>query len=102
MENILSMFFKEMRDHFQWWRLLTNMSVQIERFGFVHELAQGKLSGYLEMLEELLEQLGWEDPKSEAKILAALFDGIGIQYYYLKEDYYLDEIEEILLNKYCR
>ena len=53
-------------------------------------------------MEKLLHELGWKDPAAEAKILGALFDGIGVQYFIMKNDYHLDEMENILISKYCQ
>jgi len=49
-----------------------------------------------------LVELKWPDPTGEAKILVALLDGISIQYLWFKQDYPLDELEKVLLNKYCK
>jgi hypothetical protein len=54
------------------------------------------------LIEKLLVELKWSDPAGEAKILVALLDGISIQYLWFKQDYPLDELEKVLLNKYCK
>jgi len=35
-------------------------------------------------------------------MLTALFDGIGIQYVVIKGTYPIDDLEEFLIDKYCR
>ena len=101
MKDILTMFFAEMKAHLQQWRLIMNLTLQIDRYDFVHRLAITKIDGYVSLFEELLGKMGWPNPKDEAKLLTALFDGVGLQYFILKEDYDLDEMERILLQKYC-
>lgn len=101
LENLIDMFFKEMRENYQWWRLLMNMTFHIEKFDFVHQMAEQKFLGFTGLFEQLFHELGYEDPKGESMLLAAVFDGIGIQYYLLKEDYPLDEFEKALKRKYC-
>ena len=53
-------------------------------------------------IEKLLVKLKWPDLNGEAKILLLLLDGISIQYLWFKQDYPLDELEKVLLNKYCK
>jgi hypothetical protein len=35
-------------------------------------------------------------------MLAALFDGIGLQYLVIREAYPMDELEKFLIDKYCK
>ncbi|MEM9325682.1 MAG: TetR/AcrR family transcriptional regulator [Bacteroidota bacterium] len=99
--NFIELFFREMRERHQRWRFLFQLTVQIDRFDFVHELAVNKAQGYLQVFEGLFAQMGWEDPRGEAIMLAAMMDGIGVQHYVLGSDYHLDEMEQKLLAKYC-
>ncbi len=101
MRNLFELFFNQMRENFQQWKLIMNLSVQIEKYDFIHKLAIDKMQGYLSLFEELLTKMGWKNASDEAKIVAALFDGIGMQYFVLQEDYHLDEMEKILISKYC-
>ncbi len=102
LRNILNLFFNEMRLNFNRWKLIMNLSVQIEKFDFVQEMAREKAEGYIMIMEDLFKQMQWPNPKDEARILGALFDGIGVQYFILKKDYQLDEMERILIKKYCQ
>lgn len=102
LENLFRWYFKELRDRPDYWRLMTELTFKIDKFTFVHDIARDKMMGYVAFLQSLLEQLGFEDPAGEAKILAALFDGIGVQYVVIRETYPLDEIEAYLINKYCQ
>ncbi|WP_258105416.1 TetR/AcrR family transcriptional regulator [Marinoscillum sp. MHG1-6] len=101
LKNIFRMIFRWLRDHEKMNRLIFGMTLHVDRFDFVHELATTKMKGYVELLEQLLQQIGMEDYKTEARILSTIFDGIGVQYLVIKEDYPLDEIEEMLIKKYC-
>lgn len=82
-------------------RLIFSLVLQVDRFDFIHAMADTKMKGYVVMLEQLLVQMDFPNAKAEARMLAAIFDGIGMQYLVLKEDYPLDEIEVMLINKYC-
>lgn len=101
LENVLRVFFKELRENFQQWVFISKLSIQVDKFEFVKTLATEKNTGYIKMLEQLLTAMGIENPKEEARLIAVMFDGIGFQYMMIKEDYPLDEIENYLINKYC-
>ncbi|MEM8893204.1 MAG: TetR/AcrR family transcriptional regulator [Bacteroidota bacterium] len=102
LENIIRFTFKELRDNLDLWKLITSLAIQVERFSFIHDLAVGKLQGYLVLFEDLLSRIGVPHPKQEAQILAALFDGIGLQKLFVKNDYELDELEDFLVDKYIK
>ncbi len=101
LRGLFTALFHEMRQHHQKWRLLMKLTLQIDEFDFIHELAVNKMKGFLQLFEGLLAQRGLDDPRGEAIILAALMDGIAIQYHVFKEDFHLDEMEQALIRKYC-
>ncbi len=102
LENIFRAFFKEIRERIEIWTMIASLSMQKEMYEFVHDMALEKLNTYYVLLEELLDKIGIENPKGEAKLLAALFDGIGMHYIVIRDEYPLDEVEDYLINKYCR
>ncbi|CAN0075446.1 unnamed protein product [Chrysoparadoxa australica] len=101
LENMIRMAFKWLRDNEKQNRLMVSLVIQVDQFDFVHNLAKTKMNEYLTMLEELLKKIKFPDYRTEARILTTLFDGIGIQYLILKQDYPLDEIEKMLIERYC-
>jgi len=102
LENIFRVFFRELRERSDLWKMIAILSLQPDMYRFVHDVALEKLQVYYQLLEELLRQTGVKDPKGESKILAALFDGIGMHYIVISDDYPLDEVENYLINKYCK
>jgi len=102
MSMIFNWFFTEIREKADHWRLLTALTMNIERFDFVHEIVIAKMQEYVSLLEKLLAELGYDDPLGEARVIAALFDGIGLQALIAREDYYLNDLEQFMLNKYCK
>ncbi len=102
MENLWRYYFKELKSKPEQWRIMAQMTFRIDRFKFIHDIASNKIRAYLDLLESLLTGMGFEDPKGEAKVLAALFDGIAVQYLVIRENYPLDEVEDYLIKKYCK
>lgn len=101
MRNLIEWFFTEMRENYAKWKLIMSLTMHIEQFEFVSQLGIQKFEGFKTLFTDLLERMGWKDPESEAYLLGAIFDGIGIQYYVLKENYPLDTFEKVLIDKYC-
>lgn len=102
MENLIKWFFKEMRERPDQWRLITEVTLKIEKYKFVHDIVVAKMQGYISLIQQLLTQMGFEDAEGEARLLAALFDGIGMQALVIREDYPLNELEKIMINKFCK
>lgn len=99
--NIFKWFFGELRNNIEPWRFLTELMFKVEKFGFIKELAQNKMNEYVTFIGSLLKELGFENTKEEAQLIASLFDGIGFQYLVLGKEYPLDEMEKYLIDKYC-
>ncbi len=102
LENIIRYSFREIRENSHQWKLITSLTMQLERYEFIHDLAVNKLRGYLQLFEKLLTEIGFSNAREEARIIAALFDGIGLQSLIVREDYDLDFYENYLIEKYCK
>lgn len=102
LENIIRWLFRELRERPDYFRLLTELTFKIDKFEFMHDFAVIKYGGFVKFLEDLLQQINFPDAKGEARIIAALADGIGIQRVVIRENYPLDEMEEFIVNKYCK
>jgi AcrR family transcriptional regulator len=101
LRNMINVLFEDMRTRFDLYSLIINITVQIHELDFVYQLAVNKYKAYIELFTDLFRQLDYQNPKGEALILTALFDGIGVQYFTMKGEYPLDEMKETLLTKYC-
>lgn len=101
-ENMLRWFFTELRERPEHWRLITELTLKIDKFDFVKEMAKRKFIEYVDFFGELLDQIGFENPREEARCIAGLFDGIGVQYLVIGKNYPLDKMEQFLIEKYCK
>lgn len=93
-------FFNDLEQNPGFWRLFTTLAVQDHGFDKIKQMMADKIREYYRILEELFETLGYSDPAGEAKLVAALFDGIGIQYLALKEEYPLQAVRQHIMKKY--
>ena len=101
LKNLFKWYFNELRERPELWKLITALSLQVDRFQFLREMVNKKMYEYAEFIGDLLQKQGIDNPKDEAILIGALFDGIGLQYIILRDDYPLDEMERFLINKYC-
>jgi len=83
------------------WKLITELTFKIDKFQFVHDIFTQKMNEYVAFIENILAQMAYENPREEARLITSMFDGIGIQYLVIREDYPLEEIKEFLIKKYC-
>ncbi len=84
-------------------RLLTALALQLEQFPTLEEIIKSRYITLMPFMAELLKSNGYDDhaAQTEARLLSAALDGIGIQYLILKDAIPLEEIKEELLAKYC-
>ncbi len=101
LENIFLWFFKEIRERPDHWKMMTELTFKIEKFDFVHEIVNTKMTEYVGFFESLLAQMGHKEPRSEARVIAAILDGIGFHALMMMEEYPLDDMEAYLIMKYC-
>ena len=102
LRKLFTWFFNEIRERLDHWRLLTELTMKIEKFDFVQEIVVAQMTEYIKLLEGLLAQLGYKDPLGEARLIAGLVDGIGVQALMVHKNYPIDELERFLIDKYCK
>jgi AcrR family transcriptional regulator len=101
LKNIFKWFFKEMRERPDHWKLITELTFKIEKFDFVHEIVSSKMTEYVGFVEGLLIQEGYQNANSEARLIAAILDGIAFHALMMTDEYPLTEMEDYLIKKYC-
>ncbi len=102
MELIIDLTCKYLIEKYDYYKLLTSLSLQLDQFPQLREMIQQKFEGMLPYITQLLEELGFENPREEALKLGALFDGIGLQYMVLKDAFPLEEMRNFLKKTYIK
>ena len=102
LENVFRWFFDELRNKPTEWRFASEIMLKADKYTFVKEMINAKMSEYMKLIGGLLNQIGYKNPAQEAYLIGALFDGIGFGYLVVGENYPLDEIEKYLIEKYCK
>ena len=101
LRNMFQWFFDDIEHEIAKWRLITELAFKIDKFDFARELALKKVDEFTNLISELLDQIGIDNPEHEARVIAALFDGIGLQYMVCGNTYPLEEMKNFLISKYC-
>ena len=86
----------------KFWRLYTSFSLQPEVKDDTEVIANGYLHEGFKLLENIFKQIGIKNPKSEAKLLGAIIDGMSFHYIFNGENYPLKQMTKFLLNKYSK
>lgn len=101
LKNIFTAYFELLTGNKDQLRLITALTFQVEKFDFIQDLASQKMAFYNQLFNDLLEKIGFDNPKEEALLIGILLDGIAMQYLVIHNDYPLTEIKDFLINKYC-
>lgn len=85
----------------QKWKLVTTLAFKMNDFPYIHNIMVQKYSGYIQLFSGLFVQLNYANPEMEARLLAAQFDGIGMQYLMFNDNEYpLKDILESVKKRY--
>jgi len=101
LKNIFHWFFKEIRERPDHWKLITELTFKIEKFDFVRDIVNSKMTEYIAFIEALLDQIGYNNAHNEARVIVAIMDGIGFHALMMMEKYPLEEMQNYLVEKYC-
>lgn len=98
---IFNMIRDFMIERFEYQKLTSMMALKVDSFPELKEFAQAKYRGAIPMLSAILKEKGFENPDQEAALLAALTEGVSLQYMVLKDDTILNDTIDYLIQKYC-
>ncbi len=104
MQKLFELFKENLVNKKELWRLAIALSVQKEvgNFDYMKENMRIKITTLLQVLEGLLDAMGFNNAREESLLIGALLDGISLQYIVAAEHYPLDEIVAFLNEKYCK
>lgn len=92
MRNVLSAIFKTAKEKAHFWRLyfavITQPIVNQVAFAEIMEIAMP----VLDMLSRYFESEGYKNPLAEARIFAAMMDGLTLSYVYDTENFPVDDV----------
>ena len=92
--------FSLMVEEFEYNKLLVSLSLKIDQFPKMREAVMGKFESMGPLFKSLLEEAGIPDPEEEMHLIAAILDGVGLQYMVLRDTLPIEKIKAFLLKKY--
>jgi AcrR family transcriptional regulator len=94
--------FKYYEENEERWKLYTAFIYQPAMFEEGKKITDYFNEKYLHVLENIAGSIGFKNPRLEVKILSALLDGIGLDYFFDKTMFPLYEVKEYLLKRYSK
>jgi AcrR family transcriptional regulator len=101
LEKIFISYFNLISESKNQLRLITVLAFQVDKFDFIQDIATQKMTSYRHLFTDLLTKIGYANPSEEALLIGVILDGIVVQYLAIHKDYPLNELKELLINKYC-
>ncbi|MEJ2616422.1 MAG: TetR/AcrR family transcriptional regulator [Ignavibacteriaceae bacterium] len=101
-EVLIEFSFKYIEENEEFWRLYISFVLQPEIIEQGKKVSNEFNSRLLKKMEKILKQVGLKSPTIEAKILGALFDGIGLDYFIDKSNFPLHKIKKLILKRYSK
>lgn len=98
--TIESFFDSIIQDKKRWTWILT-MSIEVINIPRIQTLMTEGYKTGIQHIKDALALNGYKNVELEAKLLAATFDGIAIQYVLFGEEYDILSVKETLIQKYC-
>lgn len=98
--KFIERFFSVLEEKKTLWSLIVSLALHVGSIPSIQKTISNVYKGLISQLQELFVGIGHHDPENEAFKLAALMDGIGIQYLIFGKSYPLDKIKENIISGY--
>jgi len=102
MEFYINDIFDKIKANPEFWRLYFSISLQPAIYNLIQEKINEMFTPLYRMAVNYFENQGFEDPKGETMLFAALLDGLGFHFIMEPEHYPLEKVKQILINRYVK
>jgi len=102
LEIMLKETAKTLKNKPSFWRLYFGLIFQPDIHKKIEPMVSQFRSGYISAITSLFSRLGRENSQLQAMMLGVELDGIGVHYLLAPEDFPLDELIELLIQRYCK
>ena len=99
---IIEATFKYYEENEERWKLYTAFIFQPAMFEEGKKMSNYFNEKYLHVMEDIARSIGFINPTFEVKLLNALLDGIGLDYFFDKTMFPLNDVKEYLLKRYSK
>jgi len=103
MRALIDMSFAYLINNLEHSKLVIQLSLQLDldEFKPLKEAILARYTHMMPLMEALISDLGFKQPKKEALAATALLDGIAMQYIMLGDAINLESIQDYLIQRYC-
>lgn len=99
LEQIIRVSVQAMKEKKLYWQLFSALITQMHDNKIIQDILKPMTQKSIIQMELLFKKLGKKNPKMEALAMAAMFDGIGLHYLFVVDNYPIDEITEFIIDK---
>ncbi len=97
---LIEMMFNYVRENEQFWRLYLHLSLQPEVIEAAKEISKQFAGDFIIVVKTIFKKIGYKNPEAEARTLAAIIDGLGLQLFFDKENFPFNKMKKHVLKKY--
>ena len=101
-EQIIIQTTEHLKKNVTFWRLYLFLVHQSDVQKKLNELYKKMRDNYLNFVAKLFEDIGSQNPEMDAMMLGTMFDGIGLNYVTVPEDYPIDEMTDYLIEVFVK
>jgi len=101
MEYLIHETINQIKQHIDYWKLYSSAALQTSVFDKIQKKLGKMVPQYTKMLTTYFNEQGMDNPLGEAILFGALLDGIGFNYIMSPDTYPIDDIEKLLVERYC-
>jgi AcrR family transcriptional regulator len=102
LEQLIDVSFQYIEENEEYWRLYISFVLQPEILEQGKKISNEFNTRILNKFEKILKQVGLKNPAIEARILGALFDGIGLDYFIDKKNFPVRKIKKVIFQRYSK
>lgn len=101
LKHLIESTFSILNSNLHYWKLFTSLAFQPGILDHFQDLIMEVAKHHLEILENLLAEIGFEHPKKEALLLGATLDGLGLHIMNHAGLFPLEDMKDYIIDKYC-
>ncbi len=102
LDHLISATFQWVKNNLPYWKLMGALAFQSDIMERFEPILKQKTEEMFSMLEVLFEEMGSAAPKEDALLFGAMMDGVCMHYMHMVDQYPLEKVKEIALNRFCK
>lgn len=102
MQYFIEESYRLLKEQTAFWRLYFSLVLQPSVFPFVEEIIKDLYDPVMKSAISYFQSMNFEHPEAETFLFGAILDGISLHYMMDPENYPLEKIKSLLIQKYCQ